>query len=441
MKVEELKELLHGEWLSGKVNKKKIKNIVIDSRKVEKDDVFLCIIGKTLDGHQYIKEAVQKRASVIIVSKKVDIKTSIPILLVKDTNHAYFELAKYHKKKINPKVIAVTGSVGKTTTKEIIAKFLETKYCVLKNEGNLNNHIGVPMTMLQLKPKHEVIVLEMGMNHLGEIKQLSLLAEPNTSIITNIGTSHIGYLKSMKNIFRAKMEIIEGMNQGTLIVPKKDRYLKKVKNIKSVQVIHVDSLSFHTKIKKEEEKMIVQLQYGSKEFQVLLPRCAEHLLNNIYLALQVGIIYQVPMENMINVLQNMSFQLPSRLEHIKINSYQTIINDTYNASFESTKASLEYLKKLSGTKCFIFGDILELGLKSKSIHKKLGKIFAKEKNIYYILIGKETKVMKKYLNNCLWFENIEEYKDYIMIHPLTENYILLKGSRKMHIEEVIEKIK
>ena len=308
MKVEEIQSLLRGILIQGKITNQKIYNISIDSRTLKKGEAFICFIGKRLDGHQYIDEAVKKKASVIIVSKMVSIETDIPILLVDNTNDAYQTLARHHKEQIEPSVVAITGSVGKTTTKELIARFLSQKYSVLKSEGNFNNHIGVPMTMLKLKPKHEVLVLEMGMNHQGEIARLSMLAKPNVAVITNIGTSHIGYLKTKKNIFKAKMEITEGMNHGNLVVNGNDHYLKKVKATNKYDVIFVNQDTFHTQIKYEKDGIELVLRVQKQVYHVSLPYCAVHLLDNIFLALQVGLMYHVRMEDMIEVLNHTSFQ-------------------------------------------------------------------------------------------------------------------------------------
>lgn len=441
MKVEEVQKLLHAILIQGKITDKKIGKIAIDTRTMKKGDVFLCMIGKRLDGHQFIEEAIKLGASVIVVSKMVSFETEIPILLVDNTNEAYFTFARYHKEKIEPSVIAITGSVGKTTTKELIANFLKEKYCVLKSEGNFNNHIGVPMTMLKLKPKHEVLILEMGMNHAGEIARLSELAKPNTAVITNIGTSHIGYLKTKKNILKAKMEITEGMEHGTLVLNGNDPYLKKVTSCRKYDVIPVRSDCFHAQIKKEKEYFGLVLRHQKQVYRIKLPYCAFHLLDNIFLALQVGLLYHVSMSDMLQVLEHTPFQLQGRLEHIPFGINQTLINDTYNASFESSCAALSYLKMLPGTKCMVFGDILELGKKGKKIHRKLARIFRKEKEIDYILIGTEVKVMKKYLKNSHYFKTVEDFMTYLSEHPFKQDSILLKASHNMHLDRMIEKLK
>lgn len=441
MKVEEIHTLLHSTLIQGTIKDRKVSNISIDTRTMKKGDAFICLIGKRLDGHQYIKEAMKKKASVIIVSKIVPIITEIPILLVDNTDEALQTIARYHKEKFEPSVIAITGSVGKTTTKELVAHFLEKKYSVLKSEGNFNNHIGVPMTMLKLNKNHEILVLEMGMNHPGEIARLSMLTHPNVALITNIGTSHIGYLKSRKNILKAKMEITTGMHHGTLIVNGDDSYLKKIKESKQYDVTFVNKETFHAQIKHRKDHIILILRVSKQVYQVSLPYCAYHLLDNIFLALQVGLLYHVRMEDMIEVLNDTTFQLKGRLEHIPINQHQILINDTYNASLESSCAALKYLKTLPGKKCMIFGDILELGKQSKKIHQQLARIFQKEKEIDFILIGSEVKIMKKKIKHSLYFHTVEEYINNIKAMPFKYDYILLKASHNMHFEKIIEKLK
>lgn len=441
MKVGEIQTLLHSTLIQGKIKDKKISNISIDTRTMKKGDAFICLVGKRLDGHQYIKEAIKKKASVIIVSKIISIETDIPILLVDNTDEALQTIARYHKEKFEVSVIAITGSVGKTTTKELVDHFLEKKYSVLKSEGNFNNHIGVPMTMLKLNKNHEILVLEMGMNHSGEIARLSMLAHPNVALITNIGTSHIGYLKSKRNIFKAKMEITVGMHHGMLLVNGEDPYLKRIKAVQQYDVTFVNKDTFHAQIKHRKDHIDLILRVSKQVYQVSLPYCAYHLLDSIFLALQVGLLYHVRMEEMIEVLNHTTFQLKGRLEHIPINQHQILINDTYNASLESSCAALKYLKTLSGKKCMIFGDILELGKKSNKIHQQLARVFQKEKKIDFILIGSEVKVMKRKIKHCLYFHTVEEYIHYIETKPLKYDYMLLKASHNMHFEKIVEKLK
>ena len=195
------------------IQEKTINNIKIDSRNINENDLFIAIRGKNIDGHNYVLDAINRGASLIIVSEDISIKANTMIIKVNDTIEILGVLANSMINKIKVPVIAVTGSNGKTTTKELIANLLATKYKVLKNKGNLNNHIGLPLTILEYQDE-DIIVLEMGMNHKGEIEKLTKICHPNIGVITNIGTAHIGNLGSKKNIYKAKLEILKGMKNG-----------------------------------------------------------------------------------------------------------------------------------------------------------------------------------------------------------------------------------
>lgn len=225
MNIDILLKITGGELLNKKTDKK-INNIQIDSRKVSKNDLFIAIKGNDKNGHDYIKEAINKKPTCIMVCENIKVKTKIPIIKVLDTKEALMQLGSYFRSKYDIPVIAVTGSVGKTTTKELISLILSKKYKVLKSDKNYNNHIGLPLTLFKLNKEYDICVFEIGMNHQGEISNLSKMCQPNIGVITNIGTSHIGNLGSQENIFKAKMEILDGMNDGLLIVNGKDKYLK-----------------------------------------------------------------------------------------------------------------------------------------------------------------------------------------------------------------------
>lgn len=433
---------MDGTLIQGKIHKKKLKEVKIDSRIVKRGDIFIAIIGKNLDGHKFLKEAIKHHPSCIIVSEPVEMKTEIPLISVTDTTEALQKLAYQKHKQYPVPVIAITGSIGKTTTKELVATILSRKYCVLKSEGNFNNHIGLPLTMLKLNAKHELMVVEMGMNHAGEIKRLSLLAHPNTALITNIGTSHIGYLKTQKNIFKAKMEIVEGMQDGTLLLNGEDKYLKSVRKIKQGTVEKVCQKDFHVKVLSDTvDSFSFQFQYQDKPYIISIKAPVSHLLETILMAMQVGLDYGVSIDDMIDTIEHYPFQLKGRMEHISYGNGQTLIDDTYNASFESTIADLNYLKKLPGRKCFIFGDILELGCMSKKIHLKLARVFKKEKEIHYIFIGESAYLIHKKIKGSMYFPDVIDYLNYIAFYPLTYDYVLVKASRNMHLDEIVNELK
>ena len=216
MNLHDILKISNGEIINGDVKNININKIEIDSRKVEDNDLFICIKGRNNDGHNYINE-IKDKCSCIVVSSDVKIDTNTLIIKVEDTIIFMNELASEIRKKYsNIPLISITGSYGKTTTKELLSHVLSSKYNVLYTKGNFNNNIGIPTTLFNLNNNYNLIVLEMGMNHLNEISFLSKMYVPNLCIITNIGTSHIGYLKSKKNILKAKMEITDGLDNGIL---------------------------------------------------------------------------------------------------------------------------------------------------------------------------------------------------------------------------------
>lgn len=423
MNLKKLIKLTNGKLLN---NYKKIDvhKICINSKEIEDNDIFIAIKGKKTDGNKYIKDVMDK-ASVIITTRNIKEQIDIPIIKVKNTNQAIKKIGAYNRDKHkNVKVIAITGSVGKTTTKELLSEILKEKYNITKTKGNMNNNIGVPLTLSKINDKTEVVILELGMNHPKEISYLSKMAKPNISIITNIGTSHIGNLKSKENILKAKLEIIDGMKNGTLIINKEDEYLNKInihKNIKIIKtedienIILKNNLNYETKIYNKKENIIYKI-----------PNI--YLINNINLVIKTCEILNIDKNIILNVIKN-SLLPKNRLEIIKKDNY-TIINDTYNASLESFKSSISLLNQYNN-KLIILGDIKELGKYTINFHNELKKII-ENNNIEAISVGDYTKNIKKHFNNN------HEIIDYLKSQNLENKCILIKGSRKMHLEEITD---
>ncbi|MDD3341065.1 MAG: UDP-N-acetylmuramoyl-tripeptide--D-alanyl-D-alanine ligase [Bacilli bacterium] len=413
-----------------------IKNFSIDTRTLQKGDAFLCLVTEKADGHDYIKEAISKKASCILVQKEVECKTRIPIILVKDTYDALFQIASYYKKKYNPLTIAITGSSGKTTTKEMLSLILSTKYKVLKTEKNNNNHLGVPLTLTKLSPVYDIALIEMGMNHKGEISKLSNLVKPSVGIITSIGTSHIGYLKSKRNIFKAKMEITDGIEDGILLVNGDDPYLKKVRNTKQYEVIKCGyNSTYHLipyYVKETLDGLSFSLYYEKRQYHFFVPVIGKHFLNDIMLSIEMGILLGIKMEDMMKVLEKYK-PLDKRMNVIQKLDF-TIIDDCYNANLEAFKGVLHVIKPLPKKKILIVGDMLELGKYSIKYHKKLGKEIKKVNAEENILVGKETKHIK--LKNSHHFFSNEEAIAYLKTVPKKDTLILIKGSRGIHLEEI-----
>lgn len=437
MTVQDLIEVIGGEVHTSFKNVS-IKNFKTDTRKLEKGDAYIAIIGKKLDGHDFIQEAALKKAAVIVACKNIDVNIKTPIIYVNDTIDALALLGKYFREKYHPFLIAITGSAGKTTTKELLYTVLSSKYSVLKGEKNYNNSIGVPLSLFQLNETHDIALIEMGMNHKGEIENLSLMATPNLCVITSIGTSHIGYLKSRKNIFKAKMEIVKGMEDGILVVNGDDTYLRKVKNTSSFDVIKCGKNStYHLKpycIEENLENLSFKIKYHNIEYKISVPVIGKHLIIDILIAIEVGLLFNIKIEDIITSLK--AYHTSNRRMNIIYKNQFKVIDDCYNASYESCKGICEFLKHRKENKILIIGDMLELGSFSQRFHLKLGKELIKIKNSEILLIGDETKVIKG--RNIKHFESHKEIISYLKSIDKTGKLIVLKGGRGMHLETILD---
>lgn len=444
MKQSQIAEIVKGKILHPNEDMNLTGKIEIDSRKVDVGDLFIAIIGKTLDGHEYVKEAVEKGAKCVIVSRVVE-GVLVPTIQVEDTTQAFMDLAYHHKKEcFHGSLVAITGSVGKTTTKEMVSAILEKTYRVKKSIGNHNNHIGVPLTLLNLTEEDEICVVEMGMNHAGEIHRLSLLGEPDVSLITKIGSAHIGYLGSMENIKRAKLEIIDGMKEGTLFLNGDDSYLKKVNQPSEIKIIRcgtnrtsnlkaihiksgIDSLEFDLKIKHHK-------------YHFIYPHGGLHFLQDLLLAIGVGLQFQVPIEKIQEAIKELPI-FEKRLERIPLMYGNILIDDTYNASFESVIADIDYVDQFKEKKMIFFGDILEVGDHGIEIHKKIAKRLKKCKNTEAVCVGTYSKVISDLLPFAIHYESTEQMIEALDYMALEQTVILVKGSRKMNLEKVVTEIK
>ena len=390
-----------------------INKIKTNSKEIEKGDLFLAINK----GHDYINEAIDNGAVAIISEIDVD---NIPYIKVNSSIAALGKIANYIRNKYNIPLIAITGSVGKTTTKELISLVLSKKYKVLKSLKNNNNHIGLPLTLLNLDDSYDIIVAELGMNHQGEIDYLSKICNPNYAVITNIGSAHIGNLGSKKNILKAKLEILNGMNNGYLIINNEDKYLKK---IKYKNIIKVDKSSLNIKNYQDN----IEFDINNIHFKI---NTYKHLLIDFLIAIKIGMIFNVDL-NLISEALVEYQNSEGRLNIIK--SKYTIIDDSYNSSFESLIGGLEILKDENKFKYIVIGDMLELGKYSYKYHKKINKYLKKINNKQVLLIGKYTKVIKG-----KHFKNIEDIINYLKKNINIDDIIYLKGSRMMHLDKIKE---
>lgn len=402
-----------------------INKFKINSKEINKGDCYIALIGNT-DGHKYIKEAIKNGASLIIVSKKLSY--NIPTILVQNTNKAIGNIASLIRKTYNPKIIAITGSVGKTTTRELIYTILKTKYKCHQSKKNHNNHIGVPLTMFDLNKDDEIAIIEMGMNHFGEIKYLSKMITPDIAVITNIGTSHIGNLGSKKNILKAKLEIKEGL-KGPLFVNGDDKFLKSEYAIKSGFGNNNDLIAYNLTSSLTSSTFKIDLD-KSYEIKVNLP---SHLISDALIAINIGLYLKIDIKNIIDALNNyQSYNM--RMNILKDKNNNTIINDCYNSSLESLTGVLNLLENEIESKILILGDINELGIFSNQIHNKIPFLLDKINNKKVILIGKN--MQKINYKNAIYFKDYKETIDYLKKQVIKNTLILIKASRSLKLENI-----
>jgi UDP-N-acetylmuramoyl-tripeptide--D-alanyl-D-alanine ligase len=438
MNLREILKATHGMIISGERQNKEVGKLCIDSRILEKGDIFVAIRGEKTNGNKYIDDVIDK-ASAIITDRFIISNSKTPIIKVFNVKKAITNIGKYNRKKyIDKPLIAITGSVGKTTTKELTAEIFETKYNILKTEGNQNNELGVPLTLSKINDKHDIIILELGMDHLKEIEKLSRICKPSTAIITNIGTSHIGNLKTQENILKAKMEITKYLKKGDLIVNGSDFYLSKLKQTNKYGIIKTNNeIVENIKI---DDKLHFDINIEEKEYNVEFNIPNKYLIENILLAIEAAKIYQIPPHNIIKAINNFE-GAKGRLENIELNNNITLISDCYNASPESIKSSLSVLDTTKKKKMAIIGDVLELGTHSEELHKKIGESLEEIKDLRVLTVGEATKI----INIGKHFNNNEELKDYLKRAKIDDTTILIKGSHGMNLEEIkdylIEKYK
>src|SRR5574344_399402 len=397
---------------------KKINNSRLDSRLVENGDIFICLNS----GINYIDDAIKRGTICIISDEQIHIRTNICIIKVDNIKDTLLKISSYIRDKYHYiPLVAITGSVGKTSTKELLNSILNKKYKTLINESNHNNYIGVSDTMFKLNNDYDILIMELCMNHFNEINDMSTSIKPDIAVITNIGTSHIGNLGSKKNILKAKLEITNGL-KGYLVVPYLDKYLNhiKYKNIIKCKDIKIHDIYVN-------DRLHFELEYDHKYYPINFSIPNKAYISNILVAFEVSTLFDIDVIDIVRGI-NEYVGVSSRMNIIKYNGF-TLIDDTYNSSYESLKGALDYIKSINQNKLVILGDIKELGKYSISIHKKINKLI--DSNEEVLLVGEDTKYIKG-----THFNSNTEIIDYLKNRDLTNYVILIKGSRLMHMEEI-----
>lgn len=452
IQVKDILPIIEGRLITGNENQT-CENFSKDSRECKEGDIYLGIKGETTNGSIYFENAFQNGAIGAIV-QDIEIseeqKTKYQdkcIILVEDTIKAMQAIATYKRSLYEIPVIAITGSVGKTSTKDMVASVVKEKYTTIKTEGNYNNHIGVPLTIFHLK-EEKALVVEMGMNHLGELSVLTKIAKPNVAIITNVGTAHIGNLGSRENILKAKLEILEGLKPGGTVILNNDNDLLHNWYLENKEKFHIITYGIENESDYMAEDIIAK-EDGSNyvlkgtEEKVEVPVGGNHFVQNSLCAIAVGKLLQIPFEKIREGIS--TFELTKKRMDVREHNNITIIHDYYNANYDSMKAGLEYLGNIKGKrKIAVLGDMLELGDYSEKLHQKVGEEVIKNRIDILITVGKEAKAIaemaKRELKTVIICDTNEEAIKQINQIKEKKDCILLKASNGMHFGEIGEEI-
>ncbi|MCW8849478.1 MAG: UDP-N-acetylmuramoyl-tripeptide--D-alanyl-D-alanine ligase [Melioribacteraceae bacterium] len=425
---------------------KSVTSVSIDTRTLKKNSIYVAIKGLNFDGHDFVEDALKKGAKAIIVSNRKLSKfenVTVPIISVKNTLEAYGVLAGIWRNKHNAKVISITGSNGKTTTKEILAHLLEVKYKVHKTYLNNNNQIGVPLTILSAPDNTEFIILEHGTNHFGEIKFTAKIAQPDLALITNIGNSHIQYLESKEKILEEKIQLFNHIKMdGTVFINSDDPLLKsRKKNYKNSDTYGFKGkVDIKGKIVKGKASAKLEISGIGKTFAVSVPLLGEANLKNYLSAVSIAAKCGLTKKDIIHQSKTLT-AIKGRVVESVYKDY-TIIDDTYNSNPESVKSAIKFLQeyKLRKNKILVIGDMLELGKRSTELHKDIASYIDSSKVDELYTIGKKAKLLfenthkikikKHFTNRGALISFLNDYK-------INDSIILFKGSRGMRMEEFL----
>lgn len=452
--VNEIVDFTNGELLTNN-GEIVIESCVIDSRKASPNSMFVPFVGENVDGYSYIKSAIEKGCKCVLIENEryLDEDLNCQFILVENNQSALQKLAERYREKLSTFVIGVTGSNGKTTTKDLVASIAKGKGETLKTLGNLNNELGLPLMILQCEPHHEIAVLEMGMSQLGEIDLLSKIGKPNVGIITNIGESHLEHLKTKDNILKAKSEIFNHMSQnGVAIINGDDEYLKKIYSQLPRRITYGlskenDLCAYN--ITSYNHKTTFQVKGLGYDFSASIPLLGDHNVINSLAAIAVGHVLELDEKLIIQGLTSPEMT-SMRTEIINLRDDLVVINDCYNASETSTLAALKVLKEYkgaSGRKIAILGDMLELGDYSEEAHFNVGAFAASNNVSTIIAIGQFSGDILKGAQGQGFEGEMAKYKDSheaarnIMHHIRQADTVLVKGSRGVKMEEIVAMIK
>ena len=430
-----------------------IRSVSTDSRSLEPGCLFVAIRGERFDGHSYIREAVDKGAVLVMAEKSASIPDGVPAVLVEDTVEALGKLAEYHRSRFNIPVIAVTGSVGKTSTKEMIAATLSEKFKVHKTRGNFNNEIGLPLSVLELDNSHQAAAFEMGMRGFGEIDYLSRIVRPDIAVITNIGISHIERLGSRQNILKAKLEIIRWMGgDGVVVLNGDDELISGLHGLLEQETIFYGmdescDVRANDLLSRGEEGVCFSVRYKGREHRYFVPAPGIHNVQNALAAVSTALVLGFDDEAIEKGLLRYSG------DRMRMNITEAdgikVINDAYNAAPDSVSSAIRVLCEIGTNrrKWAVLGDMLELGDWAEDAHRQIGMQAAEAGIDYLVAVGDLARWYVEGaldhgmpLDNAWLFRNADDARRLISRKIARGDVILFKGSRMMNLDVLAEKL-
>lgn len=447
-KLKEIISIVNGHLIKGDPEAT-VSGINTDSRKIKRGELFVALKGERFDGHQFLNEAVQAGASALLVMEKIDIGGETPLIMTDDTLKALGAIARFHRQRFKVPVIGVTGSNGKTTTKDLIAAVLSQKYNIVKTEANYNNEIGLPLTLLEMDQTTQAVVVEMGMRGLGQIRNLASIAQPELGVITNIGQAHLELLGSEANIAKAKAELLESLPpNGIAVLNGDDHWIRQMSIPHQVRPLwfglNDTNLDYRAVVLENNgEGILFQVISKTEKFEIFLPLPGRLNVYNALAAIAIGRVLGLSIQEIKEGLAAPAMT-GGRLKILNRNQLR-IIDDTYNASPASVKAALEVLCGFPGPgkKIAVLADMLELGQASIDAHFEVGAYAANHGVDQLLAYG---ELARKYVEGFTsitpgkaeYFSTKTEIIRAIKKMARPGDSILIKGSRGMKMEEVVE---
>ena len=425
---------------------REVSSITTDSRKIEKDSLFVPIVGERVDAHRFIPDVMSKGALVTLSERELE-NADFPYIQVGSSLQAVKDIAEFYLKQLQIPVVGITGSVGKTSTKEVIASVLKEKYRTLKTQGNFNNELGLPLTVFRLRDEDQIAVLEMGISDFGEMTRLTKIARPDTCVITNIGTCHLENLGDRDGVLKAKTEIFKSMNpKGHIVLNGDDDKLATVSEYNGVKPVffglNAERDVYADQIESKGLKGVAcRIHLGEDAFDVLVPTPGIHMVYNALAAAAVGRIYGLSIEEIKRGIESLE-TIRGRFKMIETDKF-LVVDDCYNANPMSMKASLDFLHDGEGRRVAILGDMGELGENEQELHAMVGEHFEGKGIDALFAAGALSENLAQAVGKCSketevhYFKTKDELMEELLPYVKSGDTVLVKASHFMGFPEVV----